>query len=271
MKGEALLLFATAAVTAALPTSSITAPTTLATIALALVLLLTVLHAVSNILYTSWEERAQSELHGAISAAAHARQRSSPPPRLGTGRPDAGDAARRRRSKALAKFSKLRTAETRAAAIRAAHDALAADCAAALIQPQQQAWRSYFHRRAKWRIVLFFFIHVLMVPPSLPTTSVADGNWSLHTHVAETEAHIQGDHAQQESLAWLVEVGFEGAQAALEDAGFRLDELAQLGPRGIELIVNASRALDVAAAAVEAAQRARVRATMAAAVALAAV
>ena len=78
MKGEALLLFATAAVTTALPTSSITAPTTLATIALALVLLLTVLHAVSNILYTSWEERAQSELHGAISAAAHARQRSSP-------------------------------------------------------------------------------------------------------------------------------------------------------------------------------------------------
>ena len=69
MKGEALL-FVTAAVTAALPTSSITAPTTLATIALALVLLLTVLHAVSNILYTSWEERAQLELHGAISAAA---------------------------------------------------------------------------------------------------------------------------------------------------------------------------------------------------------
>ena len=76
MKGEALLLFVTAAVTAALPTS-ITAPITLATIALALVLLLTVLHAVSNILYTSWEERAQSELHGAISAATLASMRSS--------------------------------------------------------------------------------------------------------------------------------------------------------------------------------------------------
>ena len=94
----ALLFFVTVAVTAALPTAP-------ATLALALVLLLTVLHAVSNILYTSWEERALVQLHGAISAAAHARQRSSPPPRLGTGRPDAGDAARRRRSKALAKFS----------------------------------------------------------------------------------------------------------------------------------------------------------------------
>ena len=68
---------------------------------------------------------------------------------------------------------------------------------------KRAAWRSYFHCRAKWRIVLFFFIHVLMVPPSLPTTSVAHGNCSLHTHVAETEAHIQGVHAQQESLAWL--------------------------------------------------------------------
>ena len=98
--------------------------------------------------------------------------------------------------------SKLRTAEIRAAAIRAAHDARAADYCAAVLQPQLQAWRSYFHCRAKWRIVLFFFIHVLMVPPSLPTTSVAHGNCSLHTHVAETEAHIQGVHAQQESLAW---------------------------------------------------------------------
>ena len=99
--------------------------------------------------------------------------------------------------------SKLRTAEIRAAAIRAAHDARAADYCAAVLQPQLRAWRSYFHCRAKWRIVLFFFIHVLMVPPSLPTTSVAHGNCSLHTHVAETEAHIQGVHAQQESLAWL--------------------------------------------------------------------
>ena len=99
--------------------------------------------------------------------------------------------------------SKLRTAEIRAAAIRAAHDARAADYCAAVLQPQLQAWRSYFHCRAKWRIVLFFFIHVLMVPPSLPTTSVAHGNCSLHTHVAETEAHVQGVHAQQESLAWL--------------------------------------------------------------------
>ena len=158
----ALLLFVTAAVTAA--TSSITA-ITLATIALALVLLFTVLHAVSNIQAT-WEKKALEELHGAISAAAHARQRSSPPPRLGTGKPVAGDAAHRRRSKALATFSKLRTAEIRAAAIRAAHDARAADYCAAVLQPQLRAWRSYFHCRAKWRIVLFFFIHVLMVPPS---------------------------------------------------------------------------------------------------------